>query len=412
MRQLTFRITSLLCVALLVLSSGFTVAAAKEKAANELLLNGDPANHELRMTTTVVAKDRFTPGTPTFTTGITDIKFAVQKIRTDLELRDTIPPALRMERNGVEWNEQNMLISGLGFSSNATYPYGKQQGQGRHLNVRVMYPRKGWNGKLFFWHHGSADTQLLTFTPIIEPELLLKEGWAVAMAQFNGPAPEQQNPNAVDDSYWKSVDEMYRADPVNYWSYTAHPGWWQFTSAYYYLNDGYHLQIFRNTVYWVERGIQPPKSRIDPLLVAPGLDLNTVLYPNLPTNDFTQDSLNRAPSLLTASAKDDLNWQRNNPDQAVGFATDKGMVTMPHLAARWGIFYVGYKYQQILPFTHEQLVNGYTHGNISFAGYANYNVYLHAFRQALAELVVERLYDPWVAAKFINGDPAAPKPPF
>jgi hypothetical protein len=556
MKQTVFRITILLSVALLVLSSGYTVAGAKEKSANELLLNSDPTNHQMRMTTTVVEQDRFTPGTPTFTTGITDVKFAVQKIRTDVQIWDNIPPTLRMKRNGVKWNEQNMLISGTGFYRNTTFPFGKEQGQGRYLNVRVMYPRENWNGKLYFWHHGWTDIQVATHSSIIEPELLVKEGWAVAMAQFNGAVPEQQNPNAVDDSYWRAVDEMYQADPDYYWSYWAHPDWWshtgaaisdgaslrnivnlvknllyvelgqqpertywfgwsaggpagaatntgrdvvgnyvggnfnipydktsglvfdaflsieptsgegapvdpefpvtapnvflggsaanlslawpsamdfahkvkealdaedssgnpladpslsrnindwfrlyvqeygdhdwtghyyevqhngadhpvyydisqpmldglntegrgrklnwvmtklsetspvylndwmdqnkpgwgQITSAYYYLNDGYHLQIFRNTVDWAEQGLPPPKSRIDSLLLSSDVDLDTILYPDLPIYDFTQDSLNRAPSPLTEATKADLTWQRENPEQAVDFEEDKGLL--------------------------------------------------------------------------------------
>lgn len=645
MKLTALRIMTLLIVATLILSAGFTVAAAKQKPANEYLLNSDPANQQLRMTTTVVLQDRFTPGTPTYTTGVTDVKFAAKKKRTDVKVSDTIPPAMKMERNGIKWNEQNMLISGIGFDglySNQTFSYGIEEGHNRYLNVRVLYPHQNWNGKLYFWHHGWTDIQVAFHSSIIEPELLVSEGWAVAMAQFNGAVPEQQNPNAADNSYWKAVDEMYQADPWYYWSYDAHPDWWshncaaiwdgatlrnivnlvknllyqelgqqpeatywfgwsmggpagtavntgrdnfgnytggnfnvpydstsglvfdaflaiepvssasapvdpehpvtaphvflggsaarlslawptaldfahkvklaldaadptgnpladpslsrdindwfrlyvqeygnhdwtghyyevqysgadtpvyyditqpglpglntegrgrklnwvmtklsetspvylndwmdqnlagwgQITSSYYYLNDGYHLQIFRNTVDWAEAGIEPPKSRIDPLLLDPAVDLDAVLYPALPTNDFTQDSLNRPPSALTEATKADLIWQRGNPDQAVDYAIDKGLVAMPHLTARWGIFYVGHMYQQIFPFTAEQLLNGYTNGNIDFAGYGNYDAYLAAFRQALADLVAERLYDPAVAEKFIDGDPALPALPF
>jgi len=190
------------------------------------------------------------------------------------------------------------------------------------------------------------------------------------------------------------------------------PGWGQITSAYYYLNDGYHLQIFRNTVDWAEQGLPPPKSRIDLLLLSPDVDLDTILYPDLPIYDFTQDSLNRAPSTLTEASKADLTWQRENPDQAVDFEEDKGMVAMPHLTARWGSFFVGHMYQVIFPFTSEQLVNGYTNGNISFTGYTDYNAYLDVFREALDDLVDDRLYDPAVAEIFMNGDPAGPDLPF
>jgi methyl coenzyme M reductase subunit D len=88
------------------------------------------------------------------------------------------------------------------------------------------------------------------------------------------------------------------------------------------------------------------------------------------------------------------------PNQEIDFDVTKGMVTMPYLKARWEIFYVGHMYQQIFPFTPNQLVNGYAHGKINFNAYADYNAYLNTFQQALTGLVDEHLYDPAIAAKF------------
>jgi hypothetical protein len=224
------------CLALLVLVllSGLAFASVASAhhpttsppTANQLLLNDGTAGAMLAPTSTTVIADRFNPASASFLTGVTDVKFAADRLRSDVKLWDRIAPPLRMERNGVSWDEYNLLVSGTGFNLAATYNYGVAQGQGRYLNVRVMVPREHWNGRLVFWHHGAADTQILMYTPVIEPELLLSRGWAVAEAQFNGPAPAQQNPNAKDGSYWKSVDEMYKGDPVNYWSYAAHPDWW------------------------------------------------------------------------------------------------------------------------------------------------------------------------------------------
>jgi len=614
----------LVLVAALALASA---ASAKQPTANQLLLNDGSGSSMLAPTSTTVLKDRFVPASPSFVSGVTDVKFAVEKIRTDIQLWDRIAPPLRMQRNGVKWEEYNLLVSGTGFNVGAVYPYGKAQGQGRYLNVRVMVPRHGWNGRLMFWHHGNADTYLLTYTPVVEPELLLSRGWAVAEAHFNGPAPAQQNPNASDDSYWKSVDEMYQFDPINYWAYPTHPDWWsnpngvaiddgatlrnvaglvknllyreagrqpartywlgwsrggsagtavdsgrdsagnytggdfvvpydkrsgkvfdgfmgmepsvsrtapvdkqfpvaapfvfiggnvtplsiaapnalnfahkvktaldgpdadpslskninnwvrlymekygdhdwtgrffetmysgddhnavyyditkplaerfntkghgrklnwvmsklwrnspkyltdwadenlpgwgQLTSSYYQLNDAFHTALFQHLVDWVEHGTVPPTSRIDPVLMDP----LATSYPNLPFNDPTQDSLNRAPSSFGSDLAD-VTWQRTSPD---ALNVVQSMVEMPHVAARWGIFSVGYKWQSIQPFTAAQLVGGYHVGNIDFAGYADRAASRRAFTQSVQSLVDQGMYDPAIAARFAHGDPGGPQ---
>ena len=624
------RITGLglLALALLVVLALASVASAKQQTANERLLNDGSGSSRLAPTSTTVLADRFNPASLSFATGISDVKFAVGKFRTDVKLSGQIAPPLKMQRNGVKWDEYNLLVSGIGFNRTAVYPYGVAEGQGRYLNVRVMIPQKHWNGRLVFWHHGAADTQLLAFSPVVEPELLLSRGWAVAQAQFNGVAPAQQNPNAADDSYWKSVDEMYLADPVNYWAYAAHPDWWsnpngvaisdgatlrnlaglvknllyreacrsprytywlgwsmgggagtavntgrdrdgnytggdfvvpyqkssgkifdgfialepvyyatapvdkqfpaaapyvfidgdvtpltlsapnalnfahkvktaldgpdadpsfskniddwvrlymqnygnhdwtgrffetmysgdrhdaiyyditkplaerfnteghgrklnwvmsklwrtspkyltdwadenlagwgQLTFSYYQLNDGYHTALFNRLVSWVERGRTPPTSRIDPALMDP----TVTTYPNMPVNDPTQDSLNRAPSSIATNG--DVAWQRTDPG---ALTVVQDMPQMPHLAARWGIFQVGYKWMLITPFTAEQLVNGYHVGNIDFDGYASQADYRRAFRRSIWSLQSQGLYDWSIAARFAHGDPGAPPLP-
>lgn len=614
-------------VGVLALASG---ASAAQPTANQLLLNDGSGSSSLAPTSTTVLTNRFNPASASFFTGVTDVEFAVGTSRTDVQVSNTIARPLRMQRSGVEWNEYNLLISGLGFSRTALYGYGVQQGKGRYLNVRVMVP-DDWNGRLFFWHHGSADTQLLMYTPVVEPELLLARGWAVVEAQFNGPAPAQQNPNASDDSYWKSVDEMFNLDSVNYWSYAAHPSWWsnpngvaisdgatlrnlaglvknllyveegrqprhsywfgwsaggpagtavdtgrdqygnytggdfvvpydrssgkvfdgfmalepvnsatapvdpqfpvaapyvfldgqdsplslewpnalnvahkvqlalagpgadpslsknvndwvhlyteqygdhdwtgrffttvnsgpdkdavyydiskpwgqrfnttgqgrqlnwvmtklywnsptyltdwfdqsmagwgQGTSAYYLLDDGYHTALFNDLVDSVEHRAQMPESRIDPYLLGPSV----TTYPNLPTNDPAQDSLYPAsgttPTPLNPTQAADLAWQQTSPD---ALAAEAATVPMPYFTARWGIFSVGYKWQVITPFTPEQLVSGYHVGNIDFNGYANQRAFDKAFKNAIHGLLLARMYDPQIAARFASGDPAGP----
>ena len=247
---------ALIVLAVLVLAPS---ALAKQPSANELLLNEGSGASALAPTSTTLLADRFDPASASFVTGVTDVKFCVEKIRTDVQLWDRIASPLRMKRNGVKWNEYNLLVSGIGFNRGATFPYGVAEGQGRYLNLRVVVPRDGWNGRLVFWHHGAADTQLLTYTPVVEPELLVSRGYAVAEAQFNGVVPAQQNPNAVDDSYWKAVDEMYQSDPAYYWAYAAHPDWWSNPNGVA-ISDGATLRnlagLVKNLLYR-EAGSQP-----------------------------------------------------------------------------------------------------------------------------------------------------------
>ena len=239
--------------------------SADTPTANSLLLNSDPLSATLRPTATTVKANRFAAST-TVATSITDVKFTVGTLRTDAPggISDSIAPPLHMSRNGVAWNEYNMLVSGLGFNrtGTTTYPIGVQQGMGRYMNVRVMVPATGWNGRLYFWHHGSTDTSLLAFTSAVEPELLLKRGWAVAMADFQAPVAAQQNPNAADDSFWKSIDEFYLADPNNYSTYNSHPTWWSNPNGVA-LSDGANLRnvvgLVKNLLYR-EQGQQPSRT--------------------------------------------------------------------------------------------------------------------------------------------------------
>ena len=260
----TARVTRLVLIALVLAAAlAFASAAyADQQTANELLLNDGSGSAVLAPTSTTVLADRLVLGSPSFITGVTDVQFAVDRIRTDVQISDTIVPPLQMERNHVKWDEYNLLVSGTGFNVGATYSFGKAEGQGRYMNVRVMVPRQGWNGRLMFWHHGNADTSNLTFLPLIEPELLLSRGWAVAEVHFNGMAPAQQNPNASDDSYWKALDEMYQADPNWYWYYAAHPEWWSNPGGVA-IEDGATLRnlagLVKNLLYR-EDGRQPERT--------------------------------------------------------------------------------------------------------------------------------------------------------
>ena len=260
-------LTSLLVLAFSATASAGTGAPPGQPTANQLLLTTVSADPALAPTATTVYQNRFSTTSPTYATAVTDVKFAVEKIRTDVQLWSRIASPLRMERHGVKWDEYNLLVSGQGFyAQNATtrvlYPYGVQQGMSRYLNVRVMVPRSGWNGHLFFWHHGAADTQALMYSPVVEPELLLSRGWAVAEAQFNGVVPAQQNPNATDDSYWKSVDEMFLADPNYYSSYAVHPDWFSNPNGVA-IGDGATLRnltgLVKNLLY-LEEGRQPSRT--------------------------------------------------------------------------------------------------------------------------------------------------------
>jgi hypothetical protein len=262
------RVTGAVLASIGLLWAG-AAAHARPPTADELLLRSSfVAGSDWAPTSTVVTKDRFSSTALTYQTGITDVRFAVEKIRTDVITSERIAPPLRMKRNGIKWDEYNMLVSGRGFNqggrfpTGSTYPIGRQEGMGRDMNVRVMIPRDGWNGRLVFWHHGSADTSLLTFVPLLETELLLSRGWAVAAAHFNGAAPPQQNPHATDDSYWKWVDEMYLADEANYWSYDAHPDWWSNVGGVA-IGDGATLRnlagLVKNLIRH-ERGQAPSRS--------------------------------------------------------------------------------------------------------------------------------------------------------
>ena len=83
---------------------GTTVATAAPPTANELLLAAAPSSGgaHLAPTSTTVLRDRFDPASARFETGITEVLFAVEKIRTDIRTSKTIAPPLRMKRNGVK----------------------------------------------------------------------------------------------------------------------------------------------------------------------------------------------------------------------------------------------------------------------------------------------------------------------
>ncbi len=200
------------------------------------------------------------------------------------------------------------------------------------------------------------------------------------------------------------MSKLWRTSPkyLTDWADENLAGWGQLTFSYYQLNDGYHTALFNHLVSWVERGRTPPTSRIDPALMDPA----ATTYPNMPVNDPTQDSLNRALSSIVGNA--DIAWQRTDPG---ALTVVQDMPQMPHLAARWGIFQVGYKWMLITPFTAEQLVSGYHVGNIDFDGYASQADYRRAFKDAVWSLRSQRLYDRKIAASLANGDPGAPPLP-
>ena len=110
---------ALVLIAVLVLAPG---ASAQQPTANELLLSDGSGNSPLAPTSTTVLADRFSIASASFLTGVTDVKFCVEKIRTDIQLWDRIASPLRVKRDGVKWDEYNMLVSGIGFNLSATTP--------------------------------------------------------------------------------------------------------------------------------------------------------------------------------------------------------------------------------------------------------------------------------------------------
>jgi hypothetical protein len=205
MNRTRVRIISAVAFAFLLVPCFQTIALAYE--ANVLLNYRYP-------TAITVREDRFGKGA-IWVTEISDVKFCDRDQPTTESILTEIPPLFEMNRNGVTWYEDNMLVSGKGFSyrDESVYPFGKfpsigLEAQPRYLHVRVMYPSDDeWNGRLFFYSHGSSWVPAEMLGPFVEPELLLQRGWAVAMAQFSGVVPMQQN--LYDDSYWQDIGKMY-----------------------------------------------------------------------------------------------------------------------------------------------------------------------------------------------------------
>ena len=173
------------------------------------------------------------------------------------------------------------------------------------------------------------------------------------------------------------MSKLWRTSPkyLTDWADENLAGWGQLTFSYYQLNDAYHTAAFRPSgrlgASAADAADQPhrpgtPRSRADHLSQA------------MPVNDPTQDSLNRKPSSIVGNA--DIAWQRTDPG---ALTVVQDMPEMPHLAARWGIFQVGYKWMLITPFTAEQLVSGYHVGNIDFDGQPSQADYRRAFRDAV-----------------------------
>ncbi len=200
------------------------------------------------------------------------------------------------------------------------------------------------------------------------------------------------------------MSKLERTSPkyLHDWADENLSGWGQLHSAYYQLNDGYHLALFEHLVDWAENGTKPPTSRVDPYL----REATTTTYPNLPQNDATQDSLNRRPSAIDPPTQADLTWLRTSPD-ALDVVWES--VAMPHVTARRGIFRLGYKVMLLTPFTPDQLVNGYTSGNIAFPGYSDERAYEEAFENAVNALTDAGLFDAEVAKELEEGDRGAPR---
>jgi len=157
------------------------------------------------------------------------LALAVERIRTDIQLSNTIAPPLPMERNQVKLDGYNLLVGGAGFNVGATYPWGETEGQ--------------------------------------------------------------------------------------------------LTSWYYSLNDGYLAALFNHLVAWVEKGTARPTSRIGPVLMDPLANP----FPNLPTNDPTRDSLNRAPSSFGLDAGMAALEHRRDRSRPIAVRFAQGDVAGPKL---------------------------------------------------------------------------------
>ena len=218
---------SLLALALLLVLALASVASAQQRTANEQLLNDGSGSSRLAPTSTTVLKDRFDPASASFAHG--SHRRAVH--RREVPHRR---PALGQDRLAAHDAAQRGQVGRVQparqrhrLQPHGGLPVWRSEGQGRYLNVRVMIPRRS-TGTVdsSSGTTAAADTQLLTFSPVVEPELLLSRGWAVAEVSSTAWCRPSRTPTRSDDSYWKSVDEMYQADPAYYWAYAAHPDWW------------------------------------------------------------------------------------------------------------------------------------------------------------------------------------------
>ncbi len=216
----------LLALALLVVLALASVASAKQRTANEQLLNDGSGSSRLAPTSTTVLKDRFDPASLSFATGITDVQFTVGKFRTDVELSDDRPAAAR--------------CSATASSGTSTTCSSAASASTARRSTRTAWPRaRAATSTCASWSRRSTGTAASSSGTTVRPTRSCSPSHRSSSrsscslvagrsreVQFNGVAPAQQNPNAADDSYWKSVDEMYQADPAYYWAYAAHPDWW------------------------------------------------------------------------------------------------------------------------------------------------------------------------------------------
>jgi hypothetical protein len=165
-------------------------------------------------------------------TMITAVKFCVGDKRSDEAggLSDSPPAPLRFVRNGVAYDEWNLLLSGIGFHGIANFkkpnPYahfvfGPVDSNGVDQSATPDHPREGlnwvpmrvavpaadWNGRLLLSIGGGSNPGTATWfgaTHIIPGSGIyrLKKGWAICVYQHMGLVRNQQNPWAADNSYW------------------------------------------------------------------------------------------------------------------------------------------------------------------------------------------------------------------
>lgn len=145
-------------------------------------------------------------------TGITNVRFTNGRLRTDEPdgILNTIPKPLLQSRNGVNFYEYQLLLSGRGFFIFTNFEFGPEGPNNLDLNylpVSVKYPVGNWNGRLLFYIHGAGGpVGESSWAPIVDVEHLIKDGWAVAIPKLNPSDNNQQNINASDGSYWAAYN--------------------------------------------------------------------------------------------------------------------------------------------------------------------------------------------------------------